>query len=240
MSFIKFRLTAIDTVQLDVASYPSTVPSAPFVPRVSPLLPEKTTINKVPEIRIWGATEAGQRCCVHVHGALPYVYIEYTGSLDPEAVQTYIRQLARGLNRAMFLSFRSRGRADYDPAKDQYVGFIALCKGVPFYGFHVGYRYFLKIHALQPRFSRRLFDILKSGSVMPIPGKKSAASKGEAVSPGFQVYEAHVPYILQFMLDFNLYGCGWIELSKCKFRGELPCTSRASLTLYLPTSSYRH
>lgn len=39
---------------------------------------------KVPVIRVFGATETGQKVCVHVHGAIPYLYVGYDGSLDPE------------------------------------------------------------------------------------------------------------------------------------------------------------
>ena len=39
---------------------------------------------KVPVIRVFGATETGQKVCVHIHGAFPYLYVEYTGDLNPE------------------------------------------------------------------------------------------------------------------------------------------------------------
>jgi DNA polymerase zeta len=89
-ALIRFRLTAIDTVQIKTITLPA--PSSeteqtrniPFLPRRSPFFDEHEIV-KVPEIRIFGATDQGQRCCVHVHGALPYVYVEYTGSLNPEA-----------------------------------------------------------------------------------------------------------------------------------------------------------
>lgn len=42
---------------------------------------EKT---RVPVIRVFGATETGQKICVHVHGAFPYLYIEYDGALTSE------------------------------------------------------------------------------------------------------------------------------------------------------------
>lgn len=229
--YIRFRLTAIDTVQADTKTYPEATPASPNIPflfRRSPFLGSHVPLHKVPEVRIWGATDRGQRCCVHIHGALPYVYIEYTGSLDPEAVQAYIRKLGRSLNLAMFYSFRGRkGRTDFDPQKDQYIPYIVLCKAVPFYGFHVGYRYFLKIYCLQPKFMWRLTEILKTGAVVKNSDetRKANGSSGAAAASlqdGCPVYEAHIPFLLQFMLDFNLYGCGWIELSSCMFRGNLP------------------
>lgn len=39
---------------------------------------------KVPVIRVFGSTETGQKVCAHIHGALPYLYVEYTGSLEPD------------------------------------------------------------------------------------------------------------------------------------------------------------
>lgn len=38
----------------------------------------------MPVIRVFGATETGQKVCAHIHGALPYLYIEYAGSLTPD------------------------------------------------------------------------------------------------------------------------------------------------------------
>ena len=35
----------------------------------------------------------------------------------------------------------------------------------------------------------------------------------------FRTYESHLGFILQFMCDFNLYGCGWINLQKAFLRG---------------------
>lgn len=43
-----------------------------------------TKAPKVPVIRVFGSTESGQKVCAHIHGAFPYLYVEYIGSLDPE------------------------------------------------------------------------------------------------------------------------------------------------------------
>jgi DNA polymerase zeta len=39
---------------------------------------------RVPVIRVFGTTETGQKVCAHIHGAFPYLYVEYTGSLNPD------------------------------------------------------------------------------------------------------------------------------------------------------------
>lgn len=40
--------------------------------------------SEVPVIRVFGTTETGQKICVHIHGAFPYLYIEYDGPLTSE------------------------------------------------------------------------------------------------------------------------------------------------------------
>jgi DNA polymerase zeta len=94
----------------------------------------------------------------------------------------------------------------YD-GKAKFVARITLVKGVPFYGFHVGYRYYLKIYMLNPMAMTRLADLLRQGIIM----KKV-----------FQPYEAHLQYLLQWMTDYNLYGCGYIDCRKVKFRSPVP------------------
>jgi DNA polymerase zeta len=36
----------------------------------------------------------------------------------------------------------------------------------------------------------------------------------------YQPHEAHVPYILQFMIDYNLYGMSNVNLKNVKFRRD--------------------
>lgn len=212
--FIRFRLSAIDYIQApDRSKYDN---------RRSPFA--KDELRAVPVIRIWGATDRGQRVTAHVHGAYPYVYVDYKGKLDPESgvsfllqssrrltslrffrpVNDYIRRFGSALNRAMELSLPSKHKKGQSP---QYVAFVVLCKGTHFYGYSVGYKPFLKVYMVNPRHKNRLSELLRSGAVLQTQ---------------FDVYEAHIPFLLQFMLDANLFGCGWVETGECAFREELP------------------
>ncbi|KAA8917378.1 hypothetical protein TRICI_000490 [Trichomonascus ciferrii] len=94
-------------------------------------------------------------------------------------------------------------RRDSNDPKSIFVSNIILCKGTPFYGFHVGYKPFLKISMLNPSHMTKLADLLRTGVIM---------------NTVLQPYESHIPYIPQFFADFNLYGCGWIKLSDAYFR----------------------
>ncbi|KAJ9477968.1 DNA polymerase zeta catalytic subunit [Pseudozyma hubeiensis] len=165
---------------------------------------EGHTLRKVPILRIFGATPAGQRVCVHIHNVYPYCYIQYKGSLEPDDVLRYIHRLGRELNAAMSASLR---RNPDDPELNQFVAAIHLCKGVNFYGYHVGYAYFLKISFVDPAHNYRIAAILESGGVMKTV---------------FQPFEIHIRYQLQFMLDYNIFGCDYLDLDDVRFRLPIP------------------
>ena len=58
---------------------------------------------------------------------------------------------------------------------------------------------------IDPAFVTRAVTVLQSGNIM---------------QSRFTVYESHLSYILQFMCDFGLYGCGWIDLNEVWQRGQ--------------------
>jgi hypothetical protein len=77
MDAFKVRLNCIDYYQATPAKYDPQLRND-----VAPEALSKEP--KVPVIRVFGSTQTGQKVCAHIHGAFPYLYIEYTGSLAPE------------------------------------------------------------------------------------------------------------------------------------------------------------
>ncbi|KAF8132341.1 hypothetical protein EV363DRAFT_1583317 [Boletus edulis] len=161
---------------------------------------DNATLPRVPVIRIYGAASTGDKACVHVHQVYPYFFVDYPGNVSPDDVNHYIAQLSLSLNHAIALSIK---RNPTSP-NSQFIRAIILVKGVHFYGFHSSYTPFLKVLIADPAFVNRAATILQSGTVMHTK---------------FRVYESHLSYYLQFLCDFGLYGCGWINLHQVWKRG---------------------
>ncbi|RAL10610.1 DNA-directed DNA polymerase zeta catalytic subunit REV3 [Aspergillus homomorphus CBS 101889] len=159
--------------------------------------------SKVPIIRVFGATETGQKVCVHVHGAYPYLYVEYEGDLEEEKVSAATRHLQLAIDRALAVSYNRNANDN----KLAFVAHITLVKGVPFYGYHVGYKFYFKIYLTNPIYMTRLADLLLQGLVL----KRSV-----------QPYESHLQYIPQWMCDYSLYGCAYLICRNVKFRMPVP------------------
>jgi DNA polymerase zeta len=91
-------------------------------------------------------------------------------------------------------------------AQSQFVHAVVLVKGTPFYGYTATTAYFLKVYLLDPGVVSKLVDLLQFGSVM---GRR------------FQPHESHIPYLLQFLMDHNLYGMNFMRLQSVLFRMPL-------------------
>jgi DNA polymerase zeta len=182
---------------------------------VAPGALDNSSLNRVPVLRIYGDSSTGQKACVHVHNVYPYFYIEYCGdSVDATTglshthpfrvlhmlmliatVKRYISKLFHSLNQALTVSLQRKTNNH----SAVFIRAIILVKGVHFYGFHASHSPFLKIYLADPSVVSRAAAILQTGTVM---------------STRFRVFESHISYPLQFMCDFNLYGCGWLELGE--------------------------
>ncbi|KAM4041549.1 DNA polymerase zeta catalytic subunit [Anomaloglossus baeobatrachus] len=153
-------------------------------------------VRRVPVVRVFGATPAGQKTCLHLHGIFPYLYVPYDGfgQKDPDR---YLRQVAFSIDRALNVALGNPS------ANTQHVFKITLVSGVPFYGYHEKERQFMKIYLYNPSMVKRVSELLQGGAVM---------------NKCYQPHEAHVPYLLQLFIDYNLYGMNLINLAAVKFR----------------------
>ncbi|KAK8176315.1 hypothetical protein BC567DRAFT_196529 [Phyllosticta citribraziliensis] len=197
MDVFRFRLNCVDHYQATTTKFDPQLHRGLGIPS------QRENAFQVPVIRVFGATETGQKVCAHIHGALPYLYLDYDGSLEPAEVDAHVNSLRISIDHALAISYR---RNAYD-GKSLYVAHISLVKGVPFFGYHVGYKYYLKVYLLNPLHMTRLAELLQQGTIL---------------AKVMQPHESHLQYLAQWMCDYNLFGCGYIDCSRVKFRAPVP------------------
>ncbi|KAK7337781.1 hypothetical protein VNO77_18368 [Canavalia gladiata] len=162
-------------------------------------------VNEVPVIRVYGSTPAGQKTCLHIHRALPYLYVPCSYiPLQPDQGDAYTYKVADSLEKALKL----KGSAG---STRQHVHGCSLVRARKFYGYHSFEELFIKIYLYYPQDVSRAANHLLAGAVL---------------DKSLQPYESHIPFILQFLVDYNLYGMGHLHLSKMKFRHPIPDTCK--------------
>jgi len=193
-------------------------------------------VRRVPLLHVYGCDPvSGQKMCAHLHNVLPYFFVSLPDAvpLDAGTVYRYMHQLQLGIDRAMSLTQRASGKSVSDATVDTtttsshlspqrqsaappphspvsnepHVFAIVLVRGKPFYGFSVSERLFLKIFVYNPYEVSQIASLLRSGVVL---------------GTQFQVYEAHIPFTLQVMADYDLFGMNVMRLRRVRFRRPLP------------------
>lgn len=166
-------------------------PSAPLDPLVSKL--GGWEVWQVPVIRIFGITPAGQKACLHVHGAMPYLTVPCTEPRPERFAVVLASEIDLLLNTAA-------GRAT---SMHRHVHHVSVVRALPLYGFHDREQTFLRIFLYNPMHVAKVSELLLSGLVL---------------KRVMQPHEAHVPFTLQFMVDHNLHGMGLVRVDPFKFR----------------------
>uniref|UniRef100_A0A670Z8N2 DNA polymerase zeta catalytic subunit n=1 Tax=Pseudonaja textilis TaxID=8673 RepID=A0A670Z8N2_PSETE len=181
------------SVRVVTADYYMSSPLPGLDPCQSPF--REAPVKKVPVVRVFGATPSGQKTCLHLHGIFPYLYVPYDGY--GHLPDHYLRSLAFSIDRALNVTLGNPS------SSVQHVFKVSLVYGMPFYGYHEKERQFMKIYLYNPAMVKRVCELLQGGAIM---------------NKIYQPHEAHIPYLLQLFIDYNLYGMNLINLAAVKFR----------------------
>jgi len=182
---------ALISVRLVVVDHYMSEPVAGLDPLVSDF--RGYNIRKVPIIRVFGSTSAGQKVCLHLHGIFPYLYVP----LPDREQEGFVYRLAASLDKAINISM-NQGSSNV-----QHVYKAMKVSGIPMYGYHPKQHSFVKIFFYNPFMVKRAADLLAGGAVM---------------NKVLQPHESHINIELQFMMDYNLQGMNQVHLRHCMFR----------------------
>ncbi|KAL4556311.1 hypothetical protein LXL04_038958 [Taraxacum kok-saghyz] len=159
-------------------------------------------VNEVPVIRVYGSTPGGQKTCLHIHGALPYLYVPCSDIVHQPDQQG--DECARVISLALERALKLKSSAG---SKRQHVHDCSLVRARRLYGYDASEQLYAKLYLYHPQDVSRAANLLLEGSVL---------------DKSLQPIESHIPFLLQFLIDYNLQGMGHLHVSKMKFRHPLP------------------
>ncbi|THU57353.1 hypothetical protein C4D60_Mb03t02620 [Musa balbisiana] len=161
-------------------------------------------------LRIFGVTREGHSLCCHVHGFEPYFYISCPVGMGPDDISRFhqtlegrMRESNRNSNVARFIK-----RVE-----------LVQKKNIMYYQKHSS-QPFLKIVVALPTMVASCRGILERGITIEGLGSKN-----------FLTYESNILFALRFMIDCNIVGGNWIEISAGKYKKAIKSMSYCQLEL---------
>ncbi|KMZ73586.1 DNA-directed DNA polymerase [Zostera marina] len=148
-------------------------------------------------LRMFGVTKEGHSVCCHVHGFEPYFYISCPPGMGPDDISRFHQTLEGRM--------RETNRNSNVPRFVKRVEIVKK-KSIMYYQPQPCHS-FLKIVVSLPTMVAGCRGILERGIQLEGLGMKN-----------FITYESNVLFALRFMIDCNIVGGNWIEISSGKYK----------------------
>mmetsp|Transcript_25905 Transcript_25905/g.73198 ORF Transcript_25905/g.73198 Transcript_25905/m.73198 type:complete len:1072 (-) Transcript_25905:10-3225(-) len=174
-------------MQVDIDYY-TEVPDSRYAPKGT------RVDTKVPVLRMYGVTEQGNSVVAHIHGFMPYFYVESVNDqLTPDMFKAALEEQLQ----------TSGAREKVNPyvisvdvvRRSSLMGYHGTTEHVPFF------RVVVAVPALVAS-SRRFIE-----AGFPLAG-------GKGHFPPSTSYETNIPFALRFMVDRQLVGGGWVSMGR--------------------------
>jgi len=159
--------------------------------------------EKMPVFRIYGIDEDGCDVMAHVHGYLPYFYVD-CGLLNilkepnGKVVDVLIDRLKERLNELLSKNKNTKGKSGEDP----YVHSIEVVHKFLCNGYQTEKKPFFKITLLSPSYIVTLRDLFEKNyfAIDKYGGCK-------------HTLESNIPYIIRYMTQLKMIGNGWVRVA---------------------------
>lgn len=150
--------------------------------------------GKVPEIRMFGRDKNGKTFCVHIHGFLPFFYVQLPEKVlnSEENMMTLSNQIQEKISRE-YIKYNSTNN------KTMYIYDLEQTVNTPIRGYHkTPYSNFCKVTLVLPP---------------SVPCVRSLFEQKKVVT-----YESDVPFVLRYITDRRARPCGWNSVRDFSFR----------------------
>jgi DNA polymerase delta subunit 1 len=166
------------------------------------------TTGSVPIIRIYGVNEIGNSVVVFIHGFTAYAHFALPKGCTLIDSEDNLGSIRSKLEEAL------KSKMGNQQGKDQQcvLGVQYVTNKSSIMGYDPAHTKFVKVYVSLPGMITKLKSIMEEGMLVPgiLDGAGSEVKDIVMMSP----YECNVPYVMRYMIDFDITGASWLTLPR--------------------------